>query len=122
MPLRTSNSLSSTRAAARRARMAAFFSRHQKNYQPDKKEPDGGPTAGTIAWLLWGGNAGKTWAGGIVNSESASKAAMPDIHIHNTMPEVLVDIGSTTVNASFADGVQKTVVAERGTAFMETTL
>lgn len=48
-------------------RMAAFFSRHQKNYRPDKKEPDGGPTAGTIAWLLWGGNAGKSWANGIVN-------------------------------------------------------
>lgn len=47
-------------------RMAAFFSRHQKNYRPDEKESDGGPTAGTIAWLLWGGNAGKSWAAGIV--------------------------------------------------------
>lgn len=47
-------------------RMHAFFSRHQKNYAPDKKEPDGGPTAGTIAWYLWGGNAGKSWADGIV--------------------------------------------------------
>lgn len=49
-------------------RMHAFFSRHQKNYAPDKKESDGGPTAGTIAWLLWGGNAGKSWADGIVAS------------------------------------------------------
>ncbi len=50
-------------------RMNAFFSRHQKNYNPKKKMPDGGPTAGTIAWLLWGGNAGKRWAASIVNSE-----------------------------------------------------
>lgn len=49
-------------------RMHSFFSRHAKNYRPDEKEPDGGPTAGTIAWLLWGGNAGKSWADGIVNS------------------------------------------------------
>jgi hypothetical protein len=55
------------------------------------------------------------------DEDESKKAAMPAIHIHNTMPEVLVDIGSTTVHASFADGVQKTVVAERGTAFMETT-
>ena len=47
-------------------RMNAFFSRHQKNFAPDKKEADGGPTAGTIAWYLWGGNAGKAWAAGIV--------------------------------------------------------
>lgn len=47
-------------------RMHGFFSRHAKNYAPDKKMPDGGPTAGTIAWLLWGGNAGKAWADGIV--------------------------------------------------------
>lgn len=48
-------------------RMHAFFSRHAKNYRPDAKDDDGGPTAGTIAWLLWGGNAGKAWAAGIVN-------------------------------------------------------
>jgi hypothetical protein len=42
--------------------MVGFFARHAKNYRPDAKEPDGGPTAGTIAWLLWGGNAGKAWA------------------------------------------------------------
>jgi hypothetical protein len=49
-------------------RMHSFFSRHAKNYRPEEKEPDGGPTAGTIAWYLWGGNAGKSWADGIVNS------------------------------------------------------
>lgn len=55
-------------------RMHGFFSRHAKNYAPDKKESDGGPTAGTIAWLLWGGNAGKTWAESIVaRAERVSK-------------------------------------------------
>ena len=38
-------------------RMSAF-NRHRKNYRPEKKMPDGGPTAGTIAWLLWGGTSG----------------------------------------------------------------
>lgn len=48
-------------------RMRAFFSRHQKNNAPDKKMPDGGPTAGTIAWLLWGGNAGRDWADSVLS-------------------------------------------------------
>lgn len=47
-------------------RMHAFFSRHEKNFAPSKKESDGGPTAGTIAWYLWGGNAGKAWAARVV--------------------------------------------------------
>lgn len=50
-------------------RMRSFFSRHANNYKPDKKEDDGGPTAGTIAWLLWGGSAGKQWADKIVGQE-----------------------------------------------------
>lgn len=54
--------------------MNAFFSRHAKNYRPDEKESDGGPTAGTIAWLLWGGNAGKSWAAGIAAKMDVEKA------------------------------------------------
>ena len=42
-------------------RMSAF-NRHRKNNNPSKKMPDGGPTAGTIAWLLWGGTTGVDWA------------------------------------------------------------
>lgn len=50
-------------------RMHAFFSRHEKNYRPSERESDGGPTAGTIAWLLWGGSAGRSWARGILRKE-----------------------------------------------------
>lgn len=77
-------------------RMKAFFSRHQKNYRPDDKESDGGPTAGTIAWLLWGGNAGKTWAESIVSSEEKAeksdcshelnKAGVGDDYVPETAP------------------------------------
>ena len=37
-------------------RMVAFFSRHEKN------KSGGEDDAGYIAWLLWGGDAGKAWA------------------------------------------------------------
>ena len=55
-------------------RMNAFFSRHEKNYRPDNKESDGGPTAGTVAWLLWGGSSGKAWAKRIVEQQDLKKS------------------------------------------------
>lgn len=63
-------------------KMHAFFQRHEKNYKPDKKEADGGPTAGTIAWWLWGGDAGRTWAASMVkrlDAEKTKKAAVLDL-------------------------------------------
>jgi hypothetical protein len=41
-------------------RMAAFFSRHEKN------KSGGEDDAGYIAWQLWGGDAGRSWAARII--------------------------------------------------------
>ena len=53
------------------ARMRSFFSRHGVNRSEhyDAKEPDGGPTAWRIAWDLWGGDPGRTWADRIGRQE-----------------------------------------------------
>ena len=50
-------------------RMVSFFARHGANRADhyDAKEPDGGPTAWRIAWDLWGGDAGRTWANGVAD-------------------------------------------------------
>lgn len=70
-------------------RMKAFFSRHEGNYKPSERESDGGPTAGTIAWLLWGGNAGRTWANKIVDqAESAEKAEDDSVGIEVKVEKV----------------------------------
>ncbi len=42
-------------------RMSNYFSRHQKDRRPGWSNPKN-PTNGYIAWLLWGGDAGRTWA------------------------------------------------------------
>jgi hypothetical protein len=60
-------------------RMYSFFSRHEKNYNPKKKMPDGGPTAGTVAWLTWGGSAGFAWARRILKQEDILKSYIKDI-------------------------------------------
>ena len=51
-------------------RMRSFFARHEidkkgRGFTPDE---DGYPSAGRIAWALWGGDPGKTWADRIAES------------------------------------------------------
>lgn len=58
--------------------MRAFFERHERNNRPSERESDGGPTAGRIAWLLWGGDAGRTWANGILRRQDDRDATKSD--------------------------------------------
>ena len=45
-------------------RMHSFFSRHEvdKRAEGFRQGEEGYPSAGKIAWLLWGGDAGQRWA------------------------------------------------------------
>lgn len=45
-------------------RMHSFFSRHEVDKQGSgwKQGEAGYPSNGLIAWLLWGGDSGQTWA------------------------------------------------------------
>ena len=56
-------------------RMRSFFARHGalRSEQFDNKEPDGGPSAWRIAWDLWGGDPGRTWANRIGTEEDQGK-------------------------------------------------
>jgi len=65
-------------------RMSAF-NRHRKNNNPSKKMPDGGPTAGTIAWLLWGGTSGVNWAKNKSASMNAESFASERMHGDDTL-------------------------------------
>lgn len=40
----------------------SFLNSTEKQYLPKSKMSDGGPTEGTISWLLSGGSAGQAWA------------------------------------------------------------
>jgi hypothetical protein len=44
--------------------MVSFFARHEVDKQGQGYRPgtEGYPSAGRIAWALWGGDAGRTWA------------------------------------------------------------
>ena len=45
-------------------RMYSFFSRHESDKQAQGFRPgeEGYPSAGRIAWALWGGDAGFSWS------------------------------------------------------------
>lgn len=43
-------------------RMVSYFARHAVDLRSEAARKSSEPTAGEIAWLLWGGNPGKAWA------------------------------------------------------------
>ena len=53
-------------------RMRSYFARHEvdkkgKGFSPNE---NGYPSAGRIAWALWGGDPGKVWANKIISQET----------------------------------------------------
>ena len=50
-------------------RMRSYFARHEvdKNGEGFSRGEPGYPSAGRIAWALWGGDPGKTWSEGIIS-------------------------------------------------------
>jgi HK97 family phage portal protein len=56
-------------------RMASYFARHEvdKQGQGWNRDEDGYPSAGRIAWALWGGDPGRTWADKIVRQAEADE-------------------------------------------------
>jgi hypothetical protein len=79
-------------------RMYSFFYRHEKNFNPKKKMPDGGPTAGTIAWKLWGGSAGFAWARNILREEKILKSYTKEITEKDSENKKSFLLNNTPVN------------------------
>lgn len=71
---RASLSLSTVR------RMVSYFARHEVDKQGQGWAPgeSGYPSAGRIAWALWGGDAGRSWANRISKQAEESSEKMSD--------------------------------------------
>jgi hypothetical protein len=54
-------------------RMRSYFARHEVDKQGEgyRQGEPGYPSAGRIAWALWGGDAGRAWANRIVEAEAS---------------------------------------------------
>lgn len=62
------------------ARMVSYFARHAVDAQADGWEDRENPSAGWIAWLLWGGDPGRRWAERIWDSRDEEKSMDIDRH------------------------------------------
>lgn len=45
--------------------MASYFARHEVDKRAANWGDEEDPSAGYVAWLLWGGEAGRDWAQGV---------------------------------------------------------
>jgi HK97 family phage prohead protease len=61
-------------------RMVSYFARHEVDKQGQGWSPDedGYPSAGRIAWALWGGDPGRTWAERLVAQIDADESSVSD--------------------------------------------
>lgn len=50
-------------------RMLSYFQRHEVDKQAENFGNNDNPSAGYIAWLLWGGDAGYQWAKKTIDAE-----------------------------------------------------
>ena len=66
-------------------RMVSYFARHEVDKQGQGWSPDedGYPSAGRIAWALWGGDPGRSWAEAIVKREEDRQLPMEETEDDN---------------------------------------
>jgi len=57
-------------------RMVSYFARHEVDKKGENWGNASDPSRGYIAWLLWGGDAGKTWANSIAEREKKKDKSM----------------------------------------------
>lgn len=99
------------------ARMRSFFARHEvdkkgKGWSPDE---DGYPSAGRVAWALWGGDAGKSFADAEFKRIERERAASLDPDAFDAAAAQLITVGnilreisdaSLLASATFAPGTK----------------
>lgn len=87
-------------------RMVSYFARHEVDKQGQGWSPnqDGYPSPGRIAWALWGGDPGRTWAEKIANQE----------RIATGPTAIITDIDGTLVDPN--DGVNGALIRTLNTS------
>ena len=63
-------------------RMASYFARHEADKSGEGWSPgeDGYPSAGRIAWALWGGDPGRAWADKLTKQMESAETASRHVH------------------------------------------
>ena len=101
-------------------RMSSYFARHEvdKQAQGFRQGEDGFPSAGRIAWALWGGDPGKSFVANITeqldkkqdrNMEIETRTVEMKLEKRDDAPPVLVGYASTFDQPYSVERVQETI-------------
>jgi HK97 family phage prohead protease len=96
-------------------RMASYFARHEVDKQGEGWSPDqdGFPSAGRIAWALWGGDPGQAWANKLTRQmdaadEEGRSIIMANIERRNlAIDEVESSVPLLAVESRSEDGAER---------------
>ena len=80
-------------------RMSSYFARHlvDKDAEGFRAGEEGFPSAGRIAWALWGGDAGRAWSLAIISENKTSEKETNNMNLNEleTRDGELADLGFT---------------------------
>jgi ATP-dependent protease ClpP protease subunit len=82
-------------------RMVSYFARHEVDKEGEGFRPgeDGYPSAGRIAWALWGGDPGQSWANAKSRQLDNEQNNEMQIHIENKAGTLKLNSGVTKESA-----------------------
>lgn len=94
-------------------RMSSYFARHlvDKDAEGFRSGEQGFPSAGRIAWALWGGDAGRAWSLAIISENKTSEKETNNMNLDEleTRDGELADLGFTPRQALQYDNDEKLV-------------
>lgn len=70
-------------------RMVSYFARHEVDKKGENWGNASNPSKGYIAWLLWGGDAGKAWANSIAEREKKKKEKSMALDITSAFAQII---------------------------------
>lgn len=109
-------------------RMSSYFARHTVDKQGEGWSPgqDGFPSAGRIAWALWGGNAGEAWSSKLVRQMDAAdrpqaRAEMKTIRIDGVIGQAEGEVSAewvrTQLPTNATEPIRISIHSEGGSVF-----
>jgi len=94
-------------------RMSSYFARHlvDKEAEGFRSGEPGFPSAGRIAWALWGGDAGRAWSLAIISENKTSEKETNNMNLNEleTRDGELADLGFTPRQALQYENDEKLV-------------
>jgi hypothetical protein len=91
--------------------MHSYFSRHEvdKRAEGFRRGEDGWPTAGLVAWLLWGGDEGQSWSRSKVKQLDSERDKADELEEHFAVHAELEEKAPTKISEAVKKGLAEKV-------------